>query len=68
MISCPSRTDLSNLLAERLPAEQERGLLAHVETCPICQATLEELTASCALSSLGTVDGDGVSPSREHSL
>jgi tetratricopeptide (TPR) repeat protein len=45
MIPCPSRADLQNLLAEQLPAEQERALLAHVESCPACQQTLEELTA-----------------------
>jgi len=33
MLRCPSRTDLQELLAERLAAEQERPLLAHVETC-----------------------------------
>jgi serine/threonine-protein kinase len=45
MIGCPSRVDLQNLLAERLPAEQERLLLPHVETCPACQEILDELTA-----------------------
>jgi serine/threonine-protein kinase len=36
------------MLANRLAAEQEQAVLAHVETCPACQRTLEELTACCA--------------------
>jgi serine/threonine-protein kinase len=48
MILCPPRADLLDLLANRLSAERERLVLAHVETCPACQETLEELTAVCA--------------------
>ena len=48
MTPCPSHADLLDLLADRLPAERERPLLAHVETCPACQGTLEELTAASA--------------------
>jgi serine/threonine-protein kinase len=45
MTSCPSHADLRDLLAERLAADQEKQLLAHVENCPACQHRLEELTA-----------------------
>jgi serine/threonine-protein kinase len=48
MMPCPPRADLQDLLANRLPAERERELLAHVETCPACQQALEDLTADCA--------------------
>jgi serine/threonine-protein kinase len=48
MTPCPARAELLDLLADRLPAEQERPVMAHLETCPACQAALEELTASCA--------------------
>jgi hypothetical protein len=61
MLRCPSRTDLQELLAERLAAEQERPLLAHVETCSACQQALEELTAACAPGSAA----DGVVPPGE---
>jgi hypothetical protein len=61
MIPCPSHTDLQDLLAERLPGEQERLLLAHVETCAACQRTLEELTAAYGPGSVA----DGLSPSGE---
>jgi serine/threonine-protein kinase len=59
MTPCPSRADLLDLLADRLPAEQERPMLAHVETCPACQEVLEELTAACAP---GPGAGGGVPP------
>jgi hypothetical protein len=48
MSPCPSRAELEDLLAERLSAEQESPVLAHVETCPRCQEALEELTAAAA--------------------
>jgi serine/threonine-protein kinase len=48
MSPCPSREELQDLLGERLVAEQERALLAHVETCRACQQALEELTLACA--------------------
>jgi serine/threonine protein kinase len=60
MSPCPSRTELQDLLAERLPAEQEGALLTHIETCPVCQEVLEELTAACAPSSPSA--GEGGSP------
>jgi serine/threonine-protein kinase len=59
MTPCPARADLLDLLADRLSAEQERPVLAHVETCPACQAALEELTAPCAP---GPRTGDGEPP------
>jgi serine/threonine-protein kinase len=61
MIPCPPRADLQDLLANRLPAERERLLLAHVETCPACQETLEELTAACGPGSRTAVAGASVS-------
>jgi serine/threonine-protein kinase len=60
MIACPSRIDLQNLLAHQLSPEQERPLLAHVETCPACQQALEELTADCAG---GSASAAGAGPS-----
>jgi tRNA A-37 threonylcarbamoyl transferase component Bud32 len=62
MIPCPSRVGLQNLLAERLPAEQERLLLAHVETCPACQEILEALTAGAPTTAAA---GAGVVPLAE---
>jgi serine/threonine-protein kinase len=47
--------------------ERERPLLAHVETCPACQAILDELTAECALGSRSAAAGDSVSPPGEPS-
>jgi serine/threonine-protein kinase len=61
MTPCPSRADLLDLLAERIPEEQESTLLAHIETCPVCQVLLEELTAPFAHDPRS---GDG-EPSRE---
>jgi serine/threonine-protein kinase len=60
MNACPSRADLQDLLANRLSPEQERPLLAHVETCPACQGTLEELTADYAGASAATAAGHGL--------
>jgi serine/threonine-protein kinase len=65
MIGCPPRADLQDLLANRLGAEREPLLLAHVETCAACQEILEELTAVCAPGSRTAVAGDGDSPRRE---
>jgi serine/threonine-protein kinase len=61
MTPCPPRADLQDLLANRLPAERERPLLAHLETCRACQAVLEELTAACAPGHR-TAAGDDVPP------
>jgi WD40 repeat protein len=41
--SCPDSGRLSALLAERLPAEDEAHLQAHLEGCRPCQETLEGL-------------------------
>ena len=46
MTTCPSRAQLDRLLAERLPEEEEDKLASHLETCPLCQKILEELTAA----------------------
>jgi serine/threonine-protein kinase len=65
MTSCPSLTDLQNLLADRLIPARESALLTHVETCRTCQESLEELTAGCALSSPRRTSADGVRPPAE---
>jgi serine/threonine-protein kinase len=62
MMPCPPRPDLEDLLAHRLSAEREGPLLAHIETCPACQETLEELTAGCAADSRTAPAADGVAP------
>jgi tetratricopeptide (TPR) repeat protein len=62
MIPCPPRAELEDLLANRLTADRERLLLAHVETCPACQQTLEELTAVYPPASQLTATPDSVSP------
>jgi serine/threonine-protein kinase len=67
MISCPSHADLQDLLAHQLSTEWEQAVLAHVETCPACQQTLEELTTACAPGSWATAAGNGVEPSGESS-
>jgi WD40 repeat protein len=46
MALCPTRTELAEFLSDRLPAESENRLLAHVETCSACQQVLESLTAA----------------------
>jgi serine/threonine-protein kinase len=58
MIPCPPRAELQDLLANRLPAEWERLLLTHVETCPDCQQALEELTAVSVPGSQTADSGD----------
>jgi serine/threonine-protein kinase len=65
MSACPSRADLQKLVANRLAPDQERPVLAHVETCPACQETLEELTADCAGGLGRAASGDGVGPPGE---
>src|SRR5262249_52677371 len=67
MTPCPSRADLQDLLAERLPAGREGPLLAHVETCRACQEALEELTASYATSSCVVAHPDSALPPGEDS-
>src|SRR5262245_14043709 len=46
VITCPSRAQLDRMLAERLPEEEEDELASHLESCPVCQQILEELTAA----------------------
>jgi serine/threonine-protein kinase len=65
MIPCPPRADLQDLLANRLPAERERLLLAHIEICSVCQQTLEEMTAVGAPGSRIAVARDRISPREE---
>jgi hypothetical protein len=48
MTACPPPADLQGLLTDRVPADKEGPLLAHVESCPACQQALEELTAACS--------------------
>jgi hypothetical protein len=45
MSACPSREQLVRLLADQLSTTAAAPIEAHVETCPACQRTLEELTA-----------------------
>jgi serine/threonine-protein kinase len=49
------------MLAERLSAEDEDRLLAHVQACTRCQECLEELTAFCASGSSPEVEVDEAS-------
>jgi serine/threonine protein kinase len=44
MNACPCSEQLRQLLAERLSDADRDGVEAHVEGCPVCQGTLEELT------------------------
>ncbi len=46
MDDCPSRSELEDFLTDRLPAEGEGRVLAHLDGCPACQQVLEGLTAS----------------------
>jgi serine/threonine protein kinase len=46
MNACPSSEQLRQLLAEQLSDADRDGVEAHVEGCPACQATLEELTGA----------------------
>ena len=44
--SCPSVSRLKELLAERLPQEEQARLNRHLERCPACQHRLEGLVAA----------------------
>src|SRR5262245_36708429 len=64
MTACPSRAQLDRLLAERLPEEEEDELASHLESCPVCQQILEELTAAPMLgNSQATLFAAGASNS-----
>jgi hypothetical protein len=43
-MSCPSRHDLEQLLAEQLDDRQRETLAAHVEGCACCQEALGALS------------------------
>ena len=60
MIPCPSKPELQELLADRLPASVRADVEVHIESCPACQGQLDALTqdvewnlASCALAATG---------------
>src|SRR5262249_13402518 len=42
---CPPSPQLRLMLAGRLPGDEQQAVMNHVDTCPRCQATLEQLTA-----------------------
>jgi serine/threonine-protein kinase len=42
--SCPDREELERLLAGQLGALEDADLSGHVESCPTCQALLQQLT------------------------
>jgi serine/threonine-protein kinase len=67
MTPCPPRSALQDLLAERLPPDQEAAVLAHVETCSACQEALEELTACCAPHGPAATGRDSAPPPAEPS-
>jgi anti-sigma factor RsiW len=50
MSHCPTRTELSQFLEDRLPVTQQQSVEAHIQTCGVCQKVLEELTAPAANS------------------
>jgi WD40 repeat protein/serine/threonine protein kinase len=49
MRPCPAREQFESLLAEQMGAAERDALEAHVEDCPACQATLEDLTRTHVL-------------------
>ncbi len=61
MIPCPAPKQLHLLLADKVNGPEAEILEGHVENCPICQQTLEALTAGAAqggqLSSVADVPG-----------
>src|SRR5262245_1489745 len=42
---CPPSPQLRLMLAGQLPGDEQQAVMNHVDTCPRCQATLEQLTA-----------------------
>src|SRR5262245_5424737 len=46
MRHCPSAEQLQALLADRLAGPEAEAVEAHVESCPACQQTLEQLTGN----------------------
>src|SRR5438128_2698049 len=46
LTTCPDPVRLSELLEDRLPAEENARLAAHVDTCERCQKALDDLTAA----------------------
>src|SRR6516165_7705608 len=42
---CPPSPQLHLMLAGQLPGDEQQAVMDHVDTCPRCQATLEQLTA-----------------------
>jgi Protein kinase domain len=44
-LKCPNRPRLQELLAGSLPAREQTDLVAHLDTCVLCQETLETLAA-----------------------
>jgi serine/threonine protein kinase len=54
MVDCPTSAELEEFLIDRLPAETDNRVSAHLENCPACQHVLEGLTS-------GAVDGRGQS-------
>jgi serine/threonine-protein kinase len=46
MTACPAADQLLNLLDDALPADTQRTLQTHLESCPVCQQALERLAAA----------------------
>src|SRR5438552_3814071 len=44
-MQCPQPRILQQLLDETLPAQEQPTIQAHLENCPACQKTLEQLAA-----------------------
>ncbi len=59
---CPPVEQLQRLLAEDLPPQERSPLEGHVEGCPDCQQTLEQLTADSQLRPSAPADASTPTP------
>jgi tetratricopeptide (TPR) repeat protein len=49
---CADRTTWQDMLEERVSAEDQPALLAHLDECPVCAATVAELASQWSLATL----------------
>src|SRR4051812_25672348 len=54
MKRCPPPDELQRFLEEQLDDVHQHALAAHINSCPVCQGTLEELTLHSAPSLKGS--------------
>lgn len=57
---CPGRAEIHAILAGDLPADPQAEVIRHLDSCPRCQAVMDELMGPASLDRLASADAEAM--------